>query len=71
MNLFIIHLLILLVIVAEDPYTQISVPKKVKKKLKSLKVFNLVSKVNKTWFAAQYESYECKFRLNGSTCNSK
>ena len=79
-NLFIIHLLSILVRVAQvtfdihidtidDPYTRICAPNKVENM--DVKVFSLASKVNKTRFLVQHESYGCKFRLNENsvTCN--
>ena len=52
-----------------DTYSQVCVPNKVKNM--NLKVFNLVSRVNETRYLVQYDSYECKCRLNESVCNSK
>ena len=36
-----------------------------------IKVFNLMSGVNVKRFLVQYESCECKCRLNESLCNSQ
>ena len=37
----------------------------------NVKVFNLMSRVNKTRFLVQHESCECKYGSNESVCNSK
>ena len=36
-----------------------------------VELFNLMSDVNGTRFLVQHESYECKYELNESVCNSK
>ena len=37
----------------------------------NLKIFSLMSRVNKTIFLVQYESWNCECVLNESVCNSK
>ena len=37
----------------------------------NIKAFNFISAVSETIFLVQHESRECKYRLNGSVCNSK
>ena len=72
MNLFVIHLLSVVINVAEvadDPYARICVPEKVKNM--NGKVFNLMLWVNETRFLVQHESRACKSRLKERVCNSK
>ena len=70
MELFFNHLLIVLMnVVMNDPYSRVCVPSKLEHL--SLKVFNLILGVNETIFLVQHKSYECKYGLNESVCNSK
>ena len=41
------------------------------KKIMNVKVFRLISRVNKTRFLIQFESCECKCRLNENVYNLK
>ena len=52
-----------------DPYAKICVPDVVKDL--SLKVFNLMSRTNKTRHMKQHETCSCKCRLNAIVCNNK
>ena len=66
-KLFFIHLLLVIVSVnkcsgscstIDDPYDRVCVPNKVKNM--NLKLFNVISEVNKTRLLVQHESCECK-----------
>ena len=51
-----------------DPYAWIWVPKV---KIMNVKVFDLMSRINKTRFLVGHESCECKCWSNESVCNSQ
>ena len=53
----------------EDLYVRICLPDKVKNI--NVKMFNLMSRVNRTRFLIQHKSRECKCGLNKNVCNSK
>ena len=52
-----------------DPYAKICVPD-VSKNM-NVKVFNLISRTNKTRYIKFYETCQCKCRLDPSICNNK
>ena len=52
-----------------DPYAWVCVTNKIKNL--NVKVFHLISGVNKTRFLVQHESSDCKCGLSESVCNSK
>ena len=52
-----------------DPYSKMCVPDVVK--YINVKVFNLMSRTNKTRHIKRYETCKCKCRLNASVCNNK
>lgn len=53
----------------DDPYAWISVSNKVKNL--NVKIFNLILEKSETRFLVQYESCECKCRLDENVSNSK
>ena len=78
MNLFIIHLLLVLMLVLKSGggcntidglYAGMCVPNKVKHM--DVNVFYLKLGINETRILVQHESFECKCGLNKSVCNSK
>ena len=52
-----------------DPYAKICVPKNIENT--NVKVFNLMSRTNKTRHIEWYKTRKCKCRLNTCVCNNK
>ena len=52
-----------------DPYSKLCVPDVFKNI--NIKVFNLMSKTNKTRHASWHKTCKCKCRLDASVCNNK
>ena len=52
-----------------DPYAKLCVPDVVKNI--NIKVFNLMSRTNETWYVKWHETCKCKCRLDASVCNNK
>ena len=52
-----------------DPYAKLYVPDAVKDM--TIKVFKLMSRINKTRHVSWHETCECKCRLHASVCNDK
>ena len=52
-----------------DPYAKICVPNVIKDL--NVKVFNLMSRTNKTRYIKWHETCKCKCRLDASVCNNK
>ena len=52
-----------------DPYAKFCIPDVVK--ILNAKVFNLMSRTNKTRHIDWHETCKCKFRLDASICNNK
>ena len=72
MNLFIKHLLSVLIIAVEVVLLlMVHVLQYVKVKILMQKYLNLISGVNWTMFLVQHESCEGKSRLNENLCKSK
>ena len=52
-----------------EPYSKICVPDIIKNL--NIKVFNLISRTNKTRFIEWQEKSKCKYRLDAIVCNNK
>ena len=52
-----------------NPYAKFCVPDVVKDM--NIKVFDLLSKTNKTTYVSWHKTFACKCRLDGSFCNDK
>ena len=52
-----------------DPYAKICVPDQIKDT--NVKVFNLMSRTNKTWHIKWHKTCKCNCRLDASICNNK
>ena len=53
----------------DNPYVNLCVPHKIKNT--NVKVFSLISRINKTRHIEKHKTCKCKCRLDASVCNNK